>query len=49
MSNEREQLIEKAEEVINEVFGDTSVLQSQIKEDLDGLIGYINTMIDTLN
>lgn len=40
--------VEAAEEVISEVFGDTSVLTSETKERLEGLRDFIQNMIDTL-
>jgi len=44
----REILINKAEEAINKVFGDTTVSQSETKNDLKELISYIEAMVDTL-
>ena len=41
-------LIERAEEAITKVFNDTSVSQSETKESLEGLVGYIQDLINTL-
>ena len=44
---EREKLIQDAKDAIDEVFSDRSVSQAETEEDLNELIGYIQTMIDT--
>ena len=49
MSEERERLIEKAEESITELFSDRSVSQKETSEDLEELQGFIDTMLDALN
>lgn len=46
MSNE--ELLEKAKEAINELFGDMSVSQKTTRENLEELIGDIEIMIDGL-
>ena len=46
MSNE--ELLEKAKEAINELFGDMSVSQSTTRENLKELIGDIEVMLDGL-
>ena len=44
----REDLIEKAQEAINEVFGDRSVSQEETAQDLRELQGHIDVLLDTL-
>jgi len=46
MSNE--ELLEKAKEAINELFGDMSVSQQITRENLNDLIGAIEIMLDGL-
>lgn len=43
-----EELLEKAREAIDRVFGDTSVSQSQTRESLEDLRSHIRIQLDTL-
>lgn len=43
-----EDLIQEAEDAISRLFGDKSVSQAETKESLYDLIGFIETMIETL-
>lgn len=44
-----ETLYDKAKEAIDELFGDKSVTQEEAKENLESLIGEIETMIESLD
>jgi hypothetical protein len=43
-----QELYDKAKEAIDELFGDTTVSISKCRSNLNGLIGKINLMLDTL-
>jgi len=49
MMTEREDLIQKAEDSVTEVFNDRSVSRSETAIDLTNLQDFIQIMLDTLN
>lgn len=48
MNTTNERLISKAEDAISDLFGDRSVAASETRTNLQELIGFISTMLDTL-
>ncbi len=43
----RAEQIERIEEAITELFSDMSVSKAETAEDLDGIVDFIDTMLDT--
>ncbi len=48
MSEERDGLIQKAEDAVTALFSDMNVPQSETASDLKDLKGFIDTMLDAL-